>query len=63
MQYAPNVLALDSAAREADTRLKVLIVYENATTTKKAREAGDVVTERLGPGWKINLAMCSKGIP
>jgi hypothetical protein len=59
MQYEPIVLALDSFVSEGDPSLSAFIVYENVATGKRAKELCDMVTERLGPGWNMEIEMSS----
>jgi hypothetical protein len=39
--------------------LSAFIVYEDVATGKKAKEVCDMVAERLGPGWRIEIEMSS----
>ena len=59
MRYAPIGVAFHSATPEVQPSLSAFIVYEDVATGKKAKEVCDMVTERLGPGWRIEVEMSS----
>jgi hypothetical protein len=59
MKDAPDIAAADSSEREANANLNAYIVYEDVLTGKKAKGTCDVLAERLGPGWSIDIKMAS----
>jgi hypothetical protein len=56
MKDAPDIATVE---REANANLNAYIVYEDLVTGKKAKGTCDVLAERLGPGWKIDIEMAS----
>ncbi|HEY3861967.1 MAG TPA: hypothetical protein VGO59_08770 [Verrucomicrobiae bacterium] len=58
MQHASNVVAFEFAA-QAKPALKAFIVYESVAAGKRAKEICDMVSDRLGDGWKIEIEMSS----
>jgi hypothetical protein len=59
MQYAPNIVGLDSTAPKVDSCLRAFVVYEDVATGKMAKETCDVLAEELGADSRIEIEMFS----
>jgi hypothetical protein len=55
MQLNTCDLFLNASTPRLDSRLKVLIIYEDVPAGKKAKEICDLLTQLLGEPWQMDL--------
>lgn len=59
VEYKTKTPVLDPLAREADERLRALIVYEDVASGERAKETCDALPGRLGPNWNLKIELFS----
>ncbi len=59
MQFEPDDMAVNALARQFDSCLSAFIIYEDVAAGKRAKETCDIVAQRLGDDWQIEIEMSS----